>query len=49
MKLIMSGLSDELVNENQEILAHVILMTMNLNNFNVDGVDINFIKEGDPQ
>ena len=45
----MSGLSDDLVDENQQMLAHVILMTMSFNSFNVDGVKINFIKEEESQ
>lgn len=40
----MSGLV-ELIDENQELLAHAILMTMDLNGFKVDGVKINFMQE----
>jgi hypothetical protein len=46
MKMVMSNLP-ELVNENQELLAQLILSTMWFNGFKVDGVEIKFHEGND--
>lgn len=44
MKMIVSNLPEYMA-ENQDILANLLLLTMNANNFNVNGIHINFIAE----
>ena len=48
MKAVITGLP-ELVDENQQMLGRMILMTMHANGFKVDGVAVEFQPdEGEP-